>query len=446
MKHRAKPASTSSTATRKPVLVRVGGVSAKVYANAVKTKGRTYDSFLVTFPDPVTGRQGTKRFGALADAKEFAEERCRLVANGQASAAGLTNQDASRYGEAVELLRPLNIEVHVAARTYVEAARLLPAGTSLLDAVRFFAERHPANAPRKLVGEVVAEYIADRQAAGCSTIHLRDLRIRLGRFGSVFQMPLASVTPSLVRDYLRDLTNSVTGGSSSNRSRANHRALIIALFNYARLARYVSRELADEISDLPVPKFRSGAVEVFAPDEFRRLLVAAPDDLVPAIALAGLAGLRIAEISRLDWRDVRLAERVIVVGDAIAKTASRRVVPICDSLAAWLAPHAQPFGQVSPTESEERGVGEALINRMARLTERAKVAWKRNALRHSYGSCRLAITSDVAKVSLEMGNSVTIVHQHYKSLVSEAEGRAWFAVAPDVADGKVVPLPKAARQ
>ena len=171
MKPRAKPVSTPSAATRKPVVVRVGGVTAKVYANAVKAKGRTYDSFLVTFPDPVTGRQGTKRFGALADAKDFAEERCRLVANGQASAAGLTNQDASRYGEAVELLRPLNIDVHVAARAYVDAARLLPAGTSLLDAVRFFAERHPANAPRKLVGEVVAEYIADREAAGCSAIH-----------------------------------------------------------------------------------------------------------------------------------------------------------------------------------------------------------------------------------------------------------------------------------
>jgi len=445
MRTLASSALPSAKAPRKPVVVRVAGVESRIYANAVRVNGKAYDSFLVKFPDPLSGRQGTKRFSDLRAAKGFAEERCRLLANGQASAASLTNEDAARYGEACELLRPLGVEIHVAARAFADAMKGLPAGTSLADAVRFFAERHPSAGGRKLVPEVVAEYIHDRTAAGVSDIHQRDLRIRLGRFGDAFHVPITSVTAGMVNDYLKTLTNALNGRPASPRGRANYRALIIALFNFARLQRYVSRDHAAEIADVPVPKFRHGKVEVYHPEEFRRLLHAAGDDLRPVLALGGFAGLRVAELSRLDWRDVKLAERVIIVGDRIAKTASRRVVPIGDALAAWLAPHARPFGPVSPAQGEARGVGEALINRWARLAVRAKIKWKRNALRHSFGSYRLAVTADLARVSAEMGTSPAIINEHYRALVTEAEGKAWFGLLPALtaAGADVVPMPRA---
>jgi len=423
----------------KPVLVRVAGIEARIYTNPVRTGGKVYPSFLCKWPDPVAGRQAVKRFASLKEARDHAEEKCRLIANGQASAATITNEDFARFGEAQQVLRPLGTEVHLAARAYAEALRELPEGTTLIEAVRYFAARHPSAGARKLVPEVVEEYISDRLSAGVSDIHERDLRVRLGRFGEAFQVPITSLTPALVNDYLKALTNVMTGKPASNRTRANHRALIVSLFNFARMQRYVSRDHAEEIAEVPKPKFLSGQVEVYTAAEFSRLLLAADEDLRPALAIAGLAGLRVAEISRLDWRDVKLTERVIVVGDRIAKTASRRVVPICDALASWLAPSAREFGPVSPAEGEARGVGEALINRWYRLASRAKVTWKRNALRHSFGSYRLAVTADFARVAAEMGNSPAIIHQHYKSLVTEAEGRAWFAVTTPNA-GHIAPV------
>ena len=296
-----------------PVTVKVGGVTGKIYANPITVDGKDYVSYLVRYPDPVTGKQGNKRFAELAEAREFLTERCRMVANGQASAAQLTNRDASQFGEALEHLAPLGVGVHVAAREYAEAVRLLPSGTNLLDAVRYYAERHPSNAPRKMVGEVVREFAADRKESGCSPIHLRDIDILLGRFAESFAVPISTVTCPQVSGYLKALTNAKTGKSSSNRSRANHRAMIIALFNFARLQKYVSREHADEIADLPVPKYTQGQVQIFASEEFARLLAAAPAELVPALAIAGLAGLRIAEVSRLDWSAVKLAQGVIRV-------------------------------------------------------------------------------------------------------------------------------------
>jgi hypothetical protein len=52
--------------------------------------------------------------------------------------------------------------------------------------------------------------------------------------------------------------------------------------------------------------------------------------------------------------------------------------------------------------------------------------WKKNALRHSYGTFRTAETQDMPRVSLEMGNSVAMVRKHYFEAVSQEEGTAWF--------------------
>lgn len=56
--------------------------------------------------------------------------------------------------------------------------------------------------------------------------------------------------------------------------------------------------------------------------------------------------------------------------------------------------------------------------------------WKKNALRHSYGTYRTAQTQDMPRVALEMGNSVEMIKKHYFEAVSEAEGHAWFSNYP----------------
>jgi integrase len=413
-----------------PIIVNVSGVVARIYRNPVRAKGQSFESYLVRHP--VAGKRtlANTRFSDLAKARLHAQTECERVLSGLGSVAGMRNEDAASYAEAAQLLAKASVSlpVHVAIRDYVEALKLLPPGATLADAAKFLAARHPASGPPRMVPKVVDEFIADRRSAGCSEIHLRDLRIRLTRFGDTFQVPITAVTAPQVADYLGALKNAktTTAKAASNRSRANHRALIVALFNFAKLRRYVSRDQADEIAEIPVPKFRTGEVEVFTPAEFRRLLEAADEELRPAIAVGGLAGLRVAEIARLDWRSIKLDERVIVVGGDIAKTASRRVVPIGEALAAWLTPHKKPFGRVFPAEGEGLGVGDALVSRCARLATRAGIEWKRNALRHSFGSYRLSVTADLARVALEMGNSPSVINAHYRALTTEAEGKKWF--------------------
>lgn len=76
-------------------------------------------------------------------------------------------------------------------------------------------------------------------------------------------------------------------------------------------------------------------------------------------------------------------------------------------------------------------VGDDSLNRSPReLPTKAKVPWKKNVLRHSYVSYRVAETNDVNRTSLETGNSPAKIFSNYRELVTPAEAKKWFAILP----------------
>ena len=54
--------------------------------------------------------------------------------------------------------------------------------------------------------------------------------------------------------------------------------------------------------------------------------------------------------------------------------------------------------------------------------------WPHDVARHSYASYRLAVLGDVHKLANEMGNSVNVIHKHYKAPFTEEEGTAYFSI------------------
>ena len=137
--------------------------------------------------------------------------------------------------------------------------------------------------------------------------------------------------------------------------------------------------------------------------------------------LGGFAGLRHAEITRLDWQDINLEEKIVHVSAAKAKTGSRRIVPLCDNAIAWLTPYRETKARVCP-DDETRNARE--------ICRKLKIEWPKNGLRHSYGSYRLAQVKSAPQVALEMGNSPQMVFAHYRQVVTETEAIAWFAISP----------------
>jgi hypothetical protein len=96
-----------------------------------------------------------------------------------------------------------------------------------------------------------------------------------------------------------------------------------------------------------------------------------------------------------------------------------------------LRPLAKPTGKVVNVIM--------IVNALRRLGLRSGVTMKRNGLRHSFVSYRLAITHNANQVALEAGHSADVLFRHYRELCTEAEAFRWFAIAP-VEAANVVPI------
>jgi integrase len=168
-----------------------------------------------------------------------------------------------------------------------------------------------------------------------------------------------------------------------------------------------------------------GAIEIFTPDELTKLLKEASEDFRPLVAISAFAGLRTAEVERIEWKDVDLAGGFITVASDKAKTKARRLVPILPNLAQWLKPYANRTGKVW------KGTPNDLQDARAACVKASGVEWKPNALRHSFASYRLAETKNAAQVALEMGNSADVVFRHYRELVKPEAAHKWFAIQPE---------------
>ena len=165
------------------------------------------------------------------------------------------------------------------------------------------------------------------------------------------------------------------------------------------------------------------SITIYTPTELRALLAAAPGWFRPALAIQAFAGLRSAEVLRLDWKHVQLDSGHIEIIARRTKVA-RRLAPIPANLVLWLAAPAKSAGKVFPQPLQDFQEMEANTARAA------EIPWKPDALRHSFVSYRMAQTSDVGRVALESGHSPSGIFKHYRALASEMDARQWFSITP----------------
>jgi len=152
--------------------------------------------------------------------------------------------------------------------------------------------------------------------------------------------------------------------------------------------------------------------------------------LVPYFALATFAGLRpsipdgeIWKIGQLDEpaRTVDTEVGAIKLSPQIAKTDSVRQVKIQPTLAAWLTRY--PIKQYPI----------CVRNMEALVTEvRKKFALGDDVLRHTWISAHVATFKSVGEAALEAGNSESIIRIHYFNIMSDAEAKAFWAIAPSL--------------
>lgn len=301
------------------------------------------------------------------------------------------------------------------------AERLAKHGKSLRDATDFYLEYLSTVSTSRRVREVVEEFLTAKEADGASERYLGDLRVRLTRFAVTFgENTIATITARELNQWLRSLgVGTVT--------RNSYRRRLTALFNFARKEAYLARS---PLVDVDKPKERTGETEILTPAQMARLLEVASAETLPYWAIGGFAGLRRAELERLEWKDVDFEGGFINVSAANAKTASRRLVTIRPNLREWLAPYGTEQGPVCPAGLRKRLEADRKAAGMGQ-------DWPQNGLRHSFGSYHLAQFSDAAALALQMGNSPNMIFKYYREIVKPREAAAFWSLIPNRAKNVV---------
>ena len=401
---------------RFPIQVKRGSSIVKIYRDR-KPEGTYYR---VAYH--LGGKRHRLSFNDFEKAKDEAEAKAAQLSRGDVDAVQLSGRDRLEYSRAKDAVKEFDLPVDAVAIEYKEARKLLD-GVALLDAARFYARHHHRGVKRKPVADAVQEMIAAKTAKGVSDVYLADLRYRLGTFAETFHCDVSALAPDDVAAFFQQL-------GLSPCSHNNYMRTLRTFLAFAQRHGWLSKEI-DLLCKVEKRGEKRAPVEIFTPSELAALLGNASFELAPCIALGAFAGLRSAEILRLEWSYIERHQGFIEVAAHKAKTAARRIVPISENLAQWLAIAPRASTCVWPHTKDP------FFKAMRRVADNAKITWKQNGLRHSFISYRLGEIQDVNRMALEAGNSPQMIFRHYRELATPEQARTWFSISPAKAQNVV---------
>jgi integrase len=385
------------------------------------------ESYLIAYY--ADGTRKRERFPTIEEARKRAKEKTSELAKGTAHVGNFTPRQILAVADAVDLLRGIGVSLSQVAREYVEAFKILRRQPLIAEAAKHYAaylERQRTMQAVKF-SAVVDEFLKAIETKGRSTRYIEDCTSRLSRAAKAFRGYIQRITASDIESWLDSI-------KAAGRTRNNYRSALCTLFSFARSRGYLPRNERTEAELTMKASDRGGEIGIYTPKELSVMLTGIEAKFLPFVALGAFAGLRTAEIHRLEWQDIDLHAGHIIVKQK-AKTGQRRIVPVLPALRAWLSTIVDKSGPIVPQYS-----GDApLLRAFRQALEPLKLKMVYNGLRHSYATYRLAIIQSADQVALEMGNSPRKLFQNYRELTTRAQAERWFSVMP-VAPEKIVAL------
>jgi integrase len=408
---------------RFPKVIRFRRVEATIYG-----KRPAYPFYRLAYY--VAGKRVVRSFKSYGEAKSAAEKIVRDVAEGSQVAA-LTGEQSR---DALAALQRLESHRQITGRRFsllVAVSKLLEAdtkldGRSLDDAIEGFLQT-VATVRRKDLAEAVEEFIESRKhkaeskdgkRSQLSPAYAKHVSAWLREFAGAFP---ATAVSDLSKEHLNLYVKS--HAELSAKTRNDRRATVKMFLTWAAKRDYlpVNHRLL-EADGMMRETTDTGETDFYRPGELQKFLENAPADLMPVIALGGLAGLRVEEIMRLDWADVWRVEGHIEITAKQAKTRQRRLVEICPALAALLENHKKATGRIWQKNPN------LFFVEFSDFRENLKIPSRRNGLRHGFCTYHFALHANENLTAQQAGNSPAIIHGHYKGLATKADAEKWFSV------------------
>lgn len=321
---------------------------------------------------------------------------------------------AQEIFDAIEAASPTSQKDTADLGTFRAVEAMLPAGTSLLDAVRFFIDNRALVTQRDAgTDEAARLYIASLYSRGLSQDYLKSVTHHLVHFARlVGDQTVRSITVAQIDSFLLTFENP--------RYRDNARGSLKSLFTWAQKQEFLPHgPTAAHRSDRPrVPKKDP---VIFAVGDFETLMHRAEQavpEAIPYLAIGAFAGCRASEASRLRPEDIDLEQGIISLSSSITKTGRRRIAKITPNLKAWLTRYPLQEGASFPHA------------RLRDLCRETRIQWVANGPRKSFVSYMLATGNKTFDLAAQCGHSAAVAATCYAALATPAQGEAWFNINP----------------
>lgn len=310
-------------------------------------------------------------------------------------------------------------------------AKLDALNATLTEAVAYFIKHaRPAGGQQTLAG-LRDEFLSTKTSANRRPEYLRIQRYILGKFCDSFGSKQTNEV------HAEEISIWLQTQGWSLRTRRNYHNDLSNFFGFAVRKKYCAE---NPLSLLDKPAVdESPAPEVFTPAEAAALLHAAVQldgKMIPFFSIGLFAGLRTAELLKLDWSNIDMESRTIEVSSIVSKTRDHRYVGISKNLIAWLRPHRRVHGLIKPAAWRWH---RDIARKAAGLKK-----WPDNGMRHSFGSYHFAEHNNAALTATELGHrgETRTLFSHYRRLVKPKDAARYWQIMPGTAAEKVVEFVK----
>lgn len=371
------------------------------------------------------GKWKRRQFAERADAERFAAlKRVEVENKGRAQRMVLSPLTDGQHEEALGCFDRL-------AGTY-----------TLADAVAFFLKHHRPPEFTIRLRAALKLFLDDKERSGLRPRTLQALNASIERFIKSADDPWThEVTHQQVEGYLRGLRSADGEKKASKKFWNNTLNDLKGFFAWsatpdrttnrpftfenpaASVRAYDARQVREEQNARPATTDLETVLRMFSV-----LMRWRGGVMVRYYALAYFAGIRPAEIQRLNGRETELINfktRTITIPANISKTRHERHIVISDNLAAWLEAFPAPI----------------LSANFGRMLTEVKKHFKisHDEARHSFISYHVALHRSMGDAALQAGNSESIIRRHYLNLHPREDGEEFFRIVPGHRRARLAP-------
>ena len=264
---------------------------------------------------------------------------------------------------------------------------------------------------------LLSEWVLDKSECVLKPLRpatLRGIRSTAGLLKKDFgDIRIEELTRKQIEDYL-------SAKKGSNRYRDNIRNYLHQFCNWCIKKEYLKFNPA---AGIEITIASSGMPRYFSVDQSKNIMLKAMEEpsVVCYFALALFGGIRPQEIERMEWSNINLFEKHIVLPATITKTKSSRQFEINSTLLAWLSAY----------KTEKPLIPELLRQKKETVTDMFDGDWINDGLRHTYATFHYGLHHSLDELKHTMGNSPGVINKFYRGNVDQKYVQQFWAITPE---------------